>query len=248
MSFFLGGINFFKLCKLLSKLDLPALRKGSREERTQRNKWKIWHSLGLEPRLAEDLGSNPSGCQIFHLFRYVLSSLLPLRSVGRSNFDKSLHNLIALIKKYKNKHRNNDIAMLHNGINCGQLWKKQTLCMYIYTYIYICVCKYLHIYIYIYIIQQFSLKYVVFESTLFKKRHILMRTAVLCNGINSGQLWRKNKTLYIYIYIYIYSVLLFLHNCPLLIPLHNTAVLIKICRPWTNAVKPYAKPLRNRTL
>ena len=31
-------------------------------------------------------------------------------------------------------------------------------------------------------------------------------------------------------YIYIYSVLFFLHNCPLLIPLHNTEVLIKICR------------------
>ena len=30
-----------------------------------------------------------------------------------------------------------------------------------------------------------------------------MRTAVLCNGVNSGQLWRKNETLYIYIYIYI---------------------------------------------
>ena len=29
-----------------------------------------------------------------------------------------------------------------------------------------------------------------------------MRTAALCNGINNGQLWRKNKTLYIYIYIY----------------------------------------------
>ena len=34
----------------------------------------------------------------------------------------------------------------------------------------------------------------------------------------------------IYVYIYIYSDLFFLHNCPLLIPLHNTAVLIKICR------------------
>ena len=29
-----------------------------------------------------------SECQIFHLFRCVLSSMLPLRSVGRSNFDK----------------------------------------------------------------------------------------------------------------------------------------------------------------
>ena len=40
-----------------------------------------------------------SECQIFHLFRCVLSSVLPLRSVGRSNFDKGLHNLTTLIKK-----------------------------------------------------------------------------------------------------------------------------------------------------
>ena len=48
---------------------------------------------------AGDLGSTPSECQIFYLFRCVLSTLLPLRSVGRSNFDKSRHNLTALIKK-----------------------------------------------------------------------------------------------------------------------------------------------------
>ena len=35
----------------------------------------------------------------FHLFRCVLSSVLPLRSVGRSNFDKGLHNLTTLIQK-----------------------------------------------------------------------------------------------------------------------------------------------------
>ena len=46
-----------------------------------------------------NLGSNPSECQIFNLFSCVLSSLLPLRSVGRSNFDKGLHNLIMLIQK-----------------------------------------------------------------------------------------------------------------------------------------------------
>ena len=41
-----------------------------------------------------------------------------------------------------------------------------------------------------------------------------------------------------YIYIYIYIVFLFfLHNCPLLIPLQNTAVLIKICRFLINVVK-----------
>ena len=50
-------------------------------------------------RQAEDLGSNPNECQIFHLIRCALSSLLPLRSIGRSNFDKGLRNLITLIKK-----------------------------------------------------------------------------------------------------------------------------------------------------
>ena len=45
------------------------------------------------------MGSSSSECQIFHFFRCVLSSVLPLRSVGRSNFDKGLHNLATLIKK-----------------------------------------------------------------------------------------------------------------------------------------------------
>ena len=49
-------------------------------------------------RRAEDLGSNPSECHIFYLFRCLLSSLLPLRSVGWSNLDKGLHNLITLNK------------------------------------------------------------------------------------------------------------------------------------------------------
>ena len=43
--------------------------------------------------------TNPIECQISHLSRGVLSSPLPLRSVGRSNFGKGLHNLITLIKK-----------------------------------------------------------------------------------------------------------------------------------------------------
>ena len=50
-------------------------------------------------RQTKDLGSNPSECQIFHLFCCVLSSLLPLRSVGRFNFDKGLHDLITLIQR-----------------------------------------------------------------------------------------------------------------------------------------------------
>ena len=51
------------------------------------------------PRIAEDLGSNPCECQIFYLFRCVISSLLPLRSIGRSKFDKVLHNYKMLILK-----------------------------------------------------------------------------------------------------------------------------------------------------
>ena len=57
----------------------------------------------------------------FHLFRYVLSSLLPLRSVGRSNFDKGLHNLITLIQKRHKNNDRNDVAIL---------------CLYIYVCVY----------------------------------------------------------------------------------------------------------------
>ena len=52
-------------------------------------------------------------------------------------------------------------------------------CIYIYIHTYIYIHVHTHIYIYIYCVNL---------TTLIKKRHILMRTAVLCNGINSGQL------------------------------------------------------------
>ena len=39
----------------------------------------------------------PASVIFFYLFRCVLSSVLPLRSVGRSNFDKGRHNLTTLI-------------------------------------------------------------------------------------------------------------------------------------------------------
>ena len=59
--------------------------------------WPSGYSIGA--RKAGDLGSTPSECQICYLFRCVLSSVLPLRSVGRSNFDKGRHNLTTLIHK-----------------------------------------------------------------------------------------------------------------------------------------------------
>ena len=85
------------------------------KKRKRRNEFEIWKLIGIKIRVlptdtrsfvgkasarqAEDLGSNPSECQICYLFCCVLSSLLPLRSVGRSNFDNGLHNLITLIQK-----------------------------------------------------------------------------------------------------------------------------------------------------
>ena len=70
----------------------------SRKER----KW-IWDLCSITPYgLNQDdgyycqnnrvLGSTPGECQFFQLFRCFLSSVLPLRSVGRSNFDKGRHN------------------------------------------------------------------------------------------------------------------------------------------------------------
>ena len=52
-----------------------------------------------ETEYAEDLGSTPSECQVCLFFRCVHSSVHPLRSVGRSNFDKGRHNLTTLIQK-----------------------------------------------------------------------------------------------------------------------------------------------------
>ena len=54
----------------------------------------------------------------FYLFRCVLSSMLPLRSVGRSNFVRVCVNLTTLIKK---RHILMRTAVLCNGINSGQL-------------------------------------------------------------------------------------------------------------------------------
>ena len=73
-------------------------------------------------RYSEDLGSTPSECQVFYLFRCVHSSVQPLRSVGRSNFDKGRHNLTTLIQK-------------STYINES--------CYIIYIYIYICICAYI---------------------------------------------------------------------------------------------------------
>ena len=43
-------------------------------------------AVNVRPYNSRDLGSTPSECQIFYLLRCVLSSMLPLRSVAKSNF------------------------------------------------------------------------------------------------------------------------------------------------------------------
>ena len=44
----------------------------------------------------------PASVRFIYLFRCILSSVLPLRSVGRSNFDKGRHNLTTFIHKTDN--------------------------------------------------------------------------------------------------------------------------------------------------
>ena len=79
-------------------------------------------------RHAEHLGSNPSECLIFDLFHCILSSLLPLRSVGRSNFDKGLHGLITLNQK---RHK----IMIDIKSLCIYIYG---ICMYIYIHNAVC--------------------------------------------------------------------------------------------------------------
>ena len=70
------------------------------------------------------------------MFHYVLSSLLPWQSVGRSNFDKGLHSLITLIEK---RHKIIiKVELLYIYIN---------IYVYIYMHVYIYVC--IHIFIHI---------------------------------------------------------------------------------------------------
>ena len=84
-------INVVELCTPLSKLDLPNASQGQRRRMDATEQMK---NLTLA---SFSLGSSPSECQIFHLFRCILSSVLPLRSVGKSSFDKGMHNLATLI-------------------------------------------------------------------------------------------------------------------------------------------------------
>ena len=81
-----------------------------------------------------DLASNPSECQIFHLFRCDLSSLLPLRCAGKSNFDKGLHNLITLIKK---RYSNNDIVDMCDIDTVDSYGKTNIMSIYVCLYVYI---------------------------------------------------------------------------------------------------------------
>ena len=92
-------------------------------------------------RKAGDLGSTPSECQIFYLFRCVLSSMLPLRSIGRSNF-------VRVCIKFNNvdsktTYFNENCCIIYIYIYIYHIYIQ---CIYIYTqYIYIYMHTYIHI-------------------------------------------------------------------------------------------------------
>ena len=62
---------------------------------------------------------------------------MPLRSVGRSNFDKGLHNLATLIKKQTKKHILIRTAILYTYIN-SKKYIRETL----YTHIFFFRCNF----------------------------------------------------------------------------------------------------------
>ena len=127
-------------------------------------------------RQAEDLGSYPSECQIINLFRCVLSSLLPLRSVRRSNFDKGLHNLIKLIKKrYK------------IIIKMKLLYYKMESTVDSYE-----KKHYVYIYIYIFFIKSLELKC---------HAHIFWLFVLLCSNTRDAYLFVAIHFMYMYTYI-----------------------------------------------
>ena len=67
--------------------------------------------------------------------------MLPLRSVGRSNFDKGLHNLTTLIKK---RH-------ILNENSCNIYMYIKLIEILLKFHLDVCMCVYLDIYVYIYI-------------------------------------------------------------------------------------------------
>ena len=87
--------------------------------------------VSARPLSSRDLGSTPSECLFFYLFRCLLSSMLPLRSVGRSNglmvcADKIFFNNVDSKATHFNK---NNYIMKSTVDNYGE---KKTIYIYIY--------------------------------------------------------------------------------------------------------------------
>ena len=72
---------------------------------------------------SRDLGSTPSECRFFYLFRCLLSSLLPLRSVGRSDGV-----MVCADKKFNNV----DSKATHFDKNYYIIYIYMYICVYIY--------------------------------------------------------------------------------------------------------------------
>ena len=238
----------------LTKLDLPTLRKGITEERTQRNKWKIWHSLGIEPRssacLAPMLYPLSYGCQWADL-----------------NFCPNKHSnlkftpLPTLHVDFYSRHVDNSVLFFHH--NCPMVIPLQN------TAVLIKICRFL---INVVKLMQTLTKLDIptfhnvstEESTQRSKWKIWHSLGLgpwssaclapmpyplsygcqwadlyFCPNKHSNLKFTPLPTLHVDFYSRHVdnSVLFFHHTCPLVIPLQNTAVLIKICRFLINVVK-----------
>ena len=76
----------------------------------------------LLPKYRDCSTSNDFDLYIYiYIYMHILSSLLPLRSAGRSKYDKGLHNLIMLIKKRHKIFIKIRLLYQENIINRGQL-------------------------------------------------------------------------------------------------------------------------------
>ena len=58
---------------------------------------------------------------------------------------------------------------------------------------------------------QFRQGFAYFNNNVDSKRYIIIRTAILCNEINSGQIMKKHH-IYICTCIYTYIYMVFFHN------------------------------------
>ena len=103
-----------------------------------------------------------------------------------------------------------------------------------HIYVFVFLTQILHTQLFFSRLNCYNLKWVCARNVVNQiSSYYVMCLLLFCFGVDLFMTITTPQRKYIYIYI----LLFFLHICPLLIPLHNTAVLIKICRFLINLVK-----------